>query len=881
MNSISSFISKENIKESSISTQIMSGFGIMVVLLIAVGIAGIYGFSQLRGSLNYITTQAWDTADGAMEGTIGIEAEMLGVERSLQRISGSQPVDPMVEEGRATAEEALERMLNAGLLSQTQIDEMQILRKDFQKTTHQLLTTHQKFLEDRDRLNTNFKAFEALMAEAEEIGDGQVEQLRASPDMLVSWNKGLSQRWTAADGAMEASIGMLQRIYYFERLTAGDNREEALENLDDALSFMMESFEEITAHPIFKKASVPSGEYKGQSFSNAIQDSLDKHKTDFNDAVFSFTAYDRSQKIYSKSANALLSSIEVIEEAGDSTVEGEVGQISTMADRLLFLMISVLVVGCILGGIAAFLIVRNINTPLSAAVHIANAVARGELNNKIKNKGAKEIRELLKSLETMQSNLRERIERDFKQSQENGRIKEALDKAGASVMLIDKDQKIIYANDSALNLFKRSESDLTDALPEFNTQHLIGSHISVFNSGIKQLPVIDGQTLILDHLYEIGTKSFLLSANPIVNNSAEHIGTVIEWKDKTDEVLVQKEVQAIVENAMNGNLTDRITVQDKQGFFKTLSEGINSLLQVSEQVVGDISQVMSSIARGNLDNTIERHYQGDFLSLKEDTNTAIEQLRQVISEIATTSTSVRQDANEIADGNESLRQRTVQQSSSIEDTASSMEEMMATVKTNADSALLANDLAKESRKLAASGGTVAQEAISSMDQIHQASNKIATIIAVIDEIAFQTNLLALNASVEAARAGESGRGFAVVASEVRNLAQRSAAAASEIKDMINDSVSKVEEGSQLVHACGETLEEISESISKVSEIVEDISIASAEQNTGLQKIGGEINKIDDMTQQNAGLVETATQTSVSLRESARKMTTSVEFFSAH
>lgn len=870
-------------KATSISSQIMTGFGLMVLLLVVVGIAGIYGFSQLRGSLNYITTQAWDTADGAMEGTIGIEAEMLGIERSLQRVSAKEPINPLVEEGRSTAQEALERMVQAGLLSKVQISELEVLRKSFNDSKNQLLVTHQQFLEDRDRLNTNFKAFESLMAEVEELGDGQVEELRAKPDMLVSWNRGLSNRWTAADGAMEASIGMLQRIYFFERLVTGEDEEtEAIKNLHDAFEFMNASLEEIIVHPIFNTNKVAEGQLKGKLYSVAIVTMVKQHKLDFDAAVESFKAYDSSLQAYKKSADTLLSSIEIIEEAGDSTVEGEVGQISSMADRLLLIMIGVLIIGCLIGVIAALLIVRNINIPLSSAVIFANAVATGDLNNKVESQGAKEIRELLKSLESMQTNLRNRITRDLKTAQENGRIKEALDKAGAAVMLIDKQQNIIYANGSALQLMKNAETDFTENIPTFDASKIIGSNFNTFNwNSDLEFPAIDDRTLVQDHPYEIGSKTLLISANPVKNDSGEHIGTVIEWQDKTEEILVQKEVQQIVEKANNGSLSDRITIEDKQGFFKALSEGINSLLEVSEQVVGDITNVMSALAAGDLNKEIEKEYRGEFLTLKENTNTAILKLQQVIKEISSTSASVKNDSADIAEGNESLRQRTEQQSSSIEDTASSMEEMVVTVKTNADNAQIANDLAKESCLLASSGGDVAHKAIASMENINQSSNKIATIIAVIDEIAFQTNLLALNASVEAARAGESGRGFAVVASEVRNLAQRSASAASEIKDMINDSVSKVNEGTQLVHACGDTLEEIANSIQRVSEIVEEISIASSEQNMGLQKIGSEINKIDKMTQQNAGLVDKASGTSVSLRSSAEKMASSVDFFTVN
>jgi len=249
-----------------------------------------------------------------------------------------------------------------------------------------------------------------------------------------------------------------------------------------------------------------------------------------------------------------------------------------------------------------------------------------------------------------------------------------------------------------------------------------------------------------------------------------------------------------------------------------------------------------------------------------------------MDEINNSATSVLSSSHEIAQGNTDLSQRTEQQASSLEETASSMEEMTSTVRQNADNARQANQLAAGTREQAEQGGKVVSQAVTAMTGITESSNKIAAIIGVIDEIAFQTNLLALNAAVEAARAGEQGRGFAVVASEVRNLAGRSATAAKEIKELIEDSVVKVEQGSKLVDASGQTLEEIMTSVKKVSDIIAEIAAASMEQSEGIEQVNKAISQMDEMTQQNAALVEEAAAASESMGEQAGNLNEMVGFF---
>jgi methyl-accepting chemotaxis protein len=247
------------------------------------------------------------------------------------------------------------------------------------------------------------------------------------------------------------------------------------------------------------------------------------------------------------------------------------------------------------------------------------------------------------------------------------------------------------------------------------------------------------------------------------------------------------------------------------------------------------------------------------------------QLRSVVSRIRQSTDSISTASTEIASGNQDLSSRTEQAASSLQQTASSMEQLTGTVKQSADAARQANQLASSASSVAQRGGTVVSQVVSTMDEINASSKKIADIIGVIDGIAFQTNILALNAAVEAARAGEQGRGFAVVAGEVRNLAQRSAQAAKEIKSLIGASVEKVESGSKLVQDAGSTMDEIVASVRRVSDIIGEITAAASEQNDGIGQINVAVSQLDQMTQQNAALVEESAAAAESLREQAQRL----------
>ncbi len=288
-------------------------------------------------------------------------------------------------------------------------------------------------------------------------------------------------------------------------------------------------------------------------------------------------------------------------------------------------------------------------------------------------------------------------------------------------------------------------------------------------------------------------------------------------------------------------------------------------------------EITDKIANGNLGFVVPLKT-GDNSSLLASTQKMQHNLSNLILQIKTSAEDISIGAQQIAAGNTDLSQRTEEQASSLEETASSMEQMASTVKQNAENAKQANFMANEASEVAIKGGKVVGQVVETMSEINASSKKIVDIIGVIDGIAFQTNILALNAAVEAARAGEQGRGFAVVAAEVRSLAQRSASAAKEIKQLIGDSVEKVNEGTKQVHAAGETMEEIVMAVNMVTDIVNEISAASQEQSTGIDQVNNAITNMDEVTQQNAALVEEAAAAASALEDKAQELIHATSIF---
>ncbi len=467
-----------------------------------------------------------------------------------------------------------------------------------------------------------------------------------------------------------------------------------------------------------------------------------------------------------------------------------------------------------------------------------------------------------------------------KKELEVARLQSAVDGAEANLMLCDENLTITYANPAVVEMLRHRQNELRKIWPSLDVDNMIGTNIDGFhkNPAHQRALLADASRLPATAEITVGDLEFRVNATMIKGPNGEYMGNMVQWSDITEQKDAERQIQGLIDGAVVGKLDDRIDHTNYTGFMKGLGEGINSLMDAVVSPLQESKKVMQQLAEGDLTSSMTGEFEGEFAELRDSVNGTIDNLVDIVGKIRESGTNIASASSEIAQGNSDLSQRTEEQASSLEETASSMEELTSTVKQNADNARQANQLASGAREQAEKGGSVVGNAIDAMSEINTASKKIADIIGVIDEIAFQTNLLALNAAVEAARAGEQGRGFAVVASEVRNLAQRSAGAAKEIKALINDSVEKVEDGSRLVNESGDTLEEIVTAVKKVSDIIAEIAAASQEQSSGIEQVNKAIMQMDEVTQQNAALVEEAAAASESLDEQAKGLDDLMTFF---
>ncbi|WP_052190485.1 methyl-accepting chemotaxis protein [Chitinibacter sp. ZOR0017] len=478
-----------------------------------------------------------------------------------------------------------------------------------------------------------------------------------------------------------------------------------------------------------------------------------------------------------------------------------------------------------------------------------------------------------------QTQLIAQMEREKVVSDERARILGALDSTSTNVMLADENRTIIYMNRAVTNMLSRVQHELRKVLPNFDVNKLLGSSMDGFHRNPShQASLLSNLQGTYRSQITVAGQTFVLIANPVVDSTGKRLGSVVEWVDRTAEVAVENEVNALVAGAANGDFSHRINPEGKEGFMLKLAEGMNQMASSTEGAMNDIARVLAGLAQGDLTQNITADYHGLLGRLKDDCNLTCARLAEIVLSIQEAAGAINVAAQEISAGNSNLSSRTEQQAASLEETASSMEELTGTVKQNAENAKQANQLAIGASDIAVKGGEVVSQVVATMSEINESAKKIVDIIAVIDGIAFQTNILALNAAVEAARAGEQGRGFAVVASEVRNLAQRSAAAAKEIKTLIGDSVVKVEAGSKLVDQAGHTMEDVVGAVRRVTDIMSEISAASNEQSAGIEQVNQAITHMDENTQQNAALVEEAAAAAESLEEQAGNLTQTVGIF---
>jgi methyl-accepting chemotaxis protein len=451
---------------------------------------------------------------------------------------------------------------------------------------------------------------------------------------------------------------------------------------------------------------------------------------------------------------------------------------------------------------------------LRAAVEAAQAVGRGQLDHPIAQlPGHSEEARLLQSLREMQEQLRTRIAHDARLAAENLRVRQALDTSSTQVMIADPDSRIIYMNQAQQRLLKQHEAALRSALPGFDAHHVMGQSLERFHrqpDSTRQLP----QGLASDHTtqIELAGLSLAVSVNTIRDASGQRLGSVVEWRDRTAEVAAETEISALVQRAAGGDFAARMRTQAQTGFFATLGQMFNNLMDTVGQTIVDVRM-------------------------------AADNLNSAAAQVSATS--------------QSLAQMASAQAASLEQTTAALHSMSDSIRDNSQSAADTDAMAAQAARDAAQGG----EAVSSTAS---AMKSIASKIAIIDDIAYQTNLLALNAAIEAARAGEAGKGFAVVAAEVRKLAERSQVSSQEIGNLAKDSVQKAE-------SAGRLLAQMLPLINQTSARIQAISAASNGQAGTVTQINAAMGHLNDTTQHNATAAEQLSATAEELAAQATQL----------
>ncbi|MBV6850267.1 methyl-accepting chemotaxis protein [Xanthomonas euvesicatoria] len=502
------------------------------------------------------------------------------------------------------------------------------------------------------------------------------------------------------------------------------------------------------------------------------------------------------------------------------------------------LMVMSTVVALLLGAAIAFLLTRSVVLPLRQSLRLAQRINDGDLRSQDAATGNDESGQLLRAMQQMQRRLQEVIwaQRSMAARHDAGEISYRTDPQGFPGEYGD----MVQDTNALVHAHVQTQLRMTQVMGSYA--------IGDLTQDIEQYP---------------GEKSAITATMQQVKRNLQAINA---------------QIQELTQAACAGDFALRGKAETFEHDFRLMVENLNTMMATSDTNLASVSGLLRAIADGDLTVRMSGNFHGVFASMRDDANSTVHRLTDIVTRIQTTSNSISFAAEDIASGNQQLAQRSEQQAASLEETAASMEELTSTVKQNAEHATRANQLARGAAAIASEGRDVVGQVIEQMSGIEASSRRIADIISVIDGIAFQTNILALNAAVEAARAGEQGRGFAVVASEVRTLSHRSSDAAKEIKRLIDDSVQRVADGSTLVHKAGTTMGEIVTSVQHVTDIMAHISAASQEQAGGIEQVNHTIAQMDETTQHNVRLVEAASTAAHALEQHSAQLTRAVEVF---
>ena len=536
------------------------------------------------------------------------------------------------------------------------------------------------------------------------------------------------------------------------------------------------------------------------------------------------------------------------------------------------------------------LVTRGIARPIHIAVESANSIAAGNLDTEIEVKSNDETGQLLKALIDMQKQLKERADEKERGAQaENSRIRQALDQVGSCVLVADDTGKFTYWNNAAESLFKRTESVLKVAISDFSAENLGILRVDHFDQAMLNLKKSANTS---ENTAIFGDHTFKTLCAQVTDEDGLVVGYVMQIIDQTQQLLVEKEVQSVVEAVLEGNFDTRINLDNKSGFLATLGDRVNTLVDLNYTVISSLQTVLSRMASGNLCHKMSGDFKGIYGELENNVNSTQVQLKGVIESVQSSALAMSSSANKLIIVNEQLADaantsaeqasaasgNTGQVSENIGSVASATLEMTTSIKGIARNTVEATDVAQRAVELTDSTENIVKRLISSSSSIGSISN-------VITSIAEQTNLLALNATIEAARAGESGKGFAVVANEVKELAKATAKATEEINKTIEsiqtdsrdveDAISRI---STIINTIGDIQRTTSSAVLEQESVANDISRSLSHADNKSSDISEQVSDVAKCAKETQEALQQVRQLADELFHTAEQLTTSVVKF---
>ncbi len=531
---------------------------------------------------------------------------------------------------------------------------------------------------------------------------------------------------------------------------------------------------------------------------------------------------------------------------------------------MIYVLLGALVIALGLIGNMMHFIFNKVSKPIKYYAEVMKEIAESNTNQDIKPINSKdEIGSIYQNLIVLKKTTTNAL-----------MLESSVNSVTSAVMLLNLDGVITYTNPACELLFK----SFLDALGEKGKSVAKLQNLKINNLSLRNENVFEKLIKARKFMLQAGGVFLECSASDVKDINGCTIAYVIEWSNRIQEMKVQQEIASIVESAAEGELSQRLSIDDKRDGNRELSENINLFLDTIECFIDEASGVAQNLAKGNLCSRLDGIYFGKFEALQDNLNFMGEKISETIAVFKESVKVVLEKAYAMEENANQLQQRTEQQASELEETAASMEEIASTVRQTSESVLEAANQSEDTKKNSESGQQIVTQAVDAMEKISNSSKDISVIINLIDEIAFQTNLLALNAAVEASRAGDAGRGFAVVADEVRSLAQRSANASTDIKKLIDESAVNVKNGVEYVSNTGEALDKITNAAIELSKIINSISNSASEQSSGIDQINVAVSRMDQVTQQNSGLVNETNATSKSLTSEMNKLEEAISFF---